>query len=218
MWRSSRLTVPPARPPTRSSARSCCASRTSWSSPISSPANRSIRCVDYALNQRRLVCSSLRAKEAVETLLRVLSLQARTAGQVRPSGHRSAQPAIWSDCCAKRAGKHMNRPISCSRNWGSPRDASRCSSANISRRRPGRRSKGEPEVCPDCGGTWVQAGERPSSNLFKSPTTCGKALIEQPRLEVLRAAGPRSGRPLTAGGGRAAGRPRRQRPSMNCNG
>jgi type II secretory ATPase GspE/PulE/Tfp pilus assembly ATPase PilB-like protein len=128
---------------------------------------------DYVLNQRRLVCSALRAKEAVEALLRVLSLQPQ-----QPAKFAQAVTAVLNQrlvrLLCETCRQAYEPPDQLLQKLGIPKDASRCCSGNINHLRRGRRNaRGNRRSVRIAGGS-VTAAERPCSNSFKSPTRCAR--------------------------------------------
>lgn len=140
---------------------------------------------DYALAQKKLICSSVRAKEAVEALLRVLAL-------------RPEQPARFAQVVTAVLNQRLVRllcetcrqayepPDQLLQKLGIPKGRVEVLFREYQPPPPGaKKRKGEPEICPDCGGIGYR-GRTAIFELVKINDAMRKVLADQPNLETLR--------------------------------
>ncbi len=140
---------------------------------------------NYALTQNKLIVSSMRAKEGVEALLRVLAL--------KPEG-----PEKFAQCVTTVLNQRLVRvlcetcrqayepPEQLLQKLGIPKGRVEVLFREYQPPPPGsKKRKGEPEVCPDCGGIGYK-GRTAIFELLNVNDELRQAMVKQPRLEVLR--------------------------------
>ncbi len=140
---------------------------------------------NYALSMNKLIVSSMRAKEGVEVLLRVLAL-------------KPEDPEKFAQCVTVVLNQRLVRLLceSCRQAYEPP--AQLLQKLGIPEGRvevlfreyqpppPGsKKRKGEPEVCPDCNGLGYK-GRTAFFELVTVSDEMREALVERPRLDVLR--------------------------------
>ncbi len=140
---------------------------------------------NYALTQNKLVAASVRAKDCMEALLRVLALKPQSPDKfaqcvtgvlnqrlVRVLCETCRQAYEPTEQLLQKLGIPQGRVEVLFREYQPPPPGSK-------------RRKGEPEICPDCGGLGYK-GRTAIFEFVKISDEMRQALVEQPRLEVLR--------------------------------
>lgn len=140
---------------------------------------------NYALAQDKLVASSVRSKEGVEALLRVLALKPeeveKFAECVSVVLHQRLVRVLCETC-----RQAYEPPDQLLQKLGIPRGRVEVLFRQYQPPPPGtKKRKGEPEICPDCGGIGYK-GRTAIFELVKVSDEMKRALVEQPKLEVLR--------------------------------
>ena len=134
--------------------------------------------------ENRLVITSIRAKEAVEALLRVMMLKIPPA-EFAAAVDRRAQRATDSQACARSARRAIRRRPKCSSNW-----ACRPGASNPSIARPPQPidPKHPDVVCDAVPGRRLSRPHRHLRSCSWSTSRFAQVLTTAPKMENLRAA------------------------------
>ena len=140
---------------------------------------------NYALAQNKLVVSVVRAKEGVEALLRVLALKPETPEKFAQCVTAVVNQRLVRVLC-ETCRQAYEPPEQLLQKLGIPQGRVEVLFREYQPPPPGsKKRKGEPEVCPDCGGLGYK-GRTAIFELVKVSDEMRQALVEQPRLDVLR--------------------------------
>ncbi|MHB0956507.1 MAG: ATPase, T2SS/T4P/T4SS family [Pirellulaceae bacterium] len=140
---------------------------------------------DYALVQKRLICAAMRAKDGIEALLRVLALKPK-----QPEKFAATVTAVLNQrlvrLLCETCRQAYEPPEQLLQKLGIPKGRVEVLFREFQPPPPGtKKKKGEPEICPDCGGLGYK-GRTAVFELIKISDDIRKALVERPRPEVLR--------------------------------
>jgi type II secretory ATPase GspE/PulE/Tfp pilus assembly ATPase PilB-like protein len=140
---------------------------------------------DYALVQKRLICAAIRAKDGIEALLRILALKpkqpARFAATVTAVLNQRLVRLLCETC-----RQAYEPPDQLLEKLGIPKGRVEVLYREFQPPPPGtKKKKGEPEVCPDCGGLGYK-GRTAVFELIKVSDDMRQALVTEPRPDVLR--------------------------------
>jgi type II secretory ATPase GspE/PulE/Tfp pilus assembly ATPase PilB-like protein len=147
---------------------------------------------DYAQIQKRLICAGMRAKDGVEALLRVLALNPK-----QPEKFAALVSAVLNQrlvrLLCETCRQAFEPPEKLLQKLGIPKGRVEVLFQEFQPPPPGtKKKKGEPEICPDCGGLGYK-GRTAVFELLKISDDMRKALLERPRPEVLRELSHRAG-------------------------
>ncbi len=147
---------------------------------------------DEVLNENRLVISRVRAKEAVEALLRVLLFKAPADLFAKAVTGVLNQRLLRRLCPSCK--QSYEPPPELLRRLGIPAGKVEVLYKEFQPPPPGSEppKKGEPEVCPDCGGIGYR-GRIAVFELLLVDDEIRRLLIKQPKLELLRKAARQAG-------------------------
>jgi type II secretory ATPase GspE/PulE/Tfp pilus assembly ATPase PilB-like protein len=140
---------------------------------------------DYALTQKRLICAAIRAKDGIEALLRILALKPK-----QPEKFAATVTAVLNQrlvrLLCETCRQAYEPPEQLLQKLGIPKGRVEVLFREFQPPPPGTKKKrGEPEVCPDCGGLGYK-GRTAVFEWIKISDDMRKALVERPRPEVLR--------------------------------
>lgn len=140
---------------------------------------------DYALTQDKLLAASVRAKDGIEALLRVLALKPENVEKFAQCVTTVVNQRLVRILC-ETCRQAYEPPPQLLEKLGIPQGRVEVLFREYQPPPPGsKKRKGEPEVCPDCGGIGYK-GRTAIFELIKISDEMKQALIAQPRLEVLR--------------------------------
>jgi type II secretory ATPase GspE/PulE/Tfp pilus assembly ATPase PilB-like protein len=140
---------------------------------------------EYALTQKRLICAAIRAKDGIEALLRILALKPK-----QPEKFAATVTAVLNQrlvrLLCETCRQAYEPPEQLLQKLGIPKGRVEVLYREFQPPPPGtKKKKGEPEVCPDCGGIGYK-GRTAVFELIKVSDEMRKALVSQPRPDVLR--------------------------------
>jgi len=140
---------------------------------------------NYALAQDKLIVSSVRAKEGAEGLLRVLAFKPTEVEKFAECATVVLNQRLVRVLC-ETCRQAYEPPEQLLQKLGIPRGRVEVLFREYQPPPPGtKKRKGEPEICPDCGGIGYK-GRTAIFQLIKVSDEMKRALVEQPRLDVLR--------------------------------
>ena len=149
---------------------------------------------DYALTQKRLICAAIRAKDGIEALLRILALKPK-----QPEKFATIVTAVLNQrlvrLLCETCRQAYEPPEQLLQKLGIPKGRVEVLFREFQPPPPGTKKKrGEPEVCPDCGGLGYK-GRTAVFELIKISDDMRKALVERPRPDVLLELSRKAGNP-----------------------
>ena len=140
---------------------------------------------DYSLTQKRLICAAIRAKDGIEALLRILALKPKQPDKFAATVTAVLNQRLVRLLC-ETCRQAYEPPDQLLEKLGIPKGRVEVLYREFQPPPPGtKKKKGEPEVCPDCGGLGYK-GRTAVFELIKVSDDMRKALVSQPRPEVLR--------------------------------
>ena len=140
---------------------------------------------NYALAQNKLVVSSMRASEGVEVLLRVLALKPGNPEKFVQSVSCVLNQRLVRILC-ETCRQAYEPPEQLLQKLGIPKGRVDVLFREYQPPPPGsKKRRGEPEVCPDCGGLCYK-GRLGIFELVKVTDDMRQAMLEKPRLDTLR--------------------------------
>ncbi|MGM0486431.1 MAG: ATPase, T2SS/T4P/T4SS family [Planctomycetota bacterium] len=140
---------------------------------------------NYALTQNKLVASSVRAKEGAEAILRVLALKPRDVEKFAECLTVVLNQRLIRVLCETCRQAYEPSPQLLQK-LGIPKGRVEVLFKEYQPPPPGsKKRKGEPEVCPDCGGLGYK-GRTGIFELIKVSDEMRQAIRKKPRLDVLR--------------------------------
>ncbi len=140
---------------------------------------------NFALAQNKLVVSSMRASEGVEALLRVLALKPENLEKFVQCVSCVLNQRLVRILC-ETCRQAYEPPEQLLQKLGIPQGRVEVLFREYQPPPPGsKKRKGEPEICPDCGGLCYK-GRTAIFEMVKVTDEMRQALLEKPRLEVLR--------------------------------
>lgn len=140
---------------------------------------------EFVLAQNKLVASSTRAKEGVEAILRVLALKPKQPGKFAESLSLVVNQRLIRMLC-ETCRQAYEPPPQLLRKLGIPTGRVEVLFREYQPPPPGsKKRKGEPEVCPDCGGVGYK-GRAAIFEMIQISDEMRQAIQKKPRLDVLR--------------------------------
>lgn len=140
---------------------------------------------DFILNENKLIASSIRAKEGVEAILRVLALKPKKSEKFAQNLTAVLNQRLVRVLC-ETCRQAYEPPPQLLQKLGIPQGRVEVLFREYQPPPPGsKRRKGEPEVCPDCGGIGYK-GRTAIFELVIVSDEMRRAIRERPRLDVLR--------------------------------
>lgn len=140
---------------------------------------------DYALVQKRLICATLRAKDAIEAPLRLLALKPQQPEKVADVLTATLNQRLVRLLC-ETCRQAYEPPPGLLEKLGIPAGRVEVLYREFQPPPPGtKKRRGEPEVCPDCGGIGYK-GRTAFFELVRVSDAMRQALLTQPRPDVLR--------------------------------
>jgi len=140
---------------------------------------------DYVLSENKLVASAVRAKEGVEAILRVLALKPKLPDKFAQSVTGVLNQRLIRVLCETCRQAYEPSPQLLQK-LGIPQGRVEVLFREYQPPPPGsKRRKGEPEVCPDCGGLGYK-GRTAIFELLTISDDMRHAIQTRPRLDVLR--------------------------------
>jgi len=140
---------------------------------------------EYSLTQKRLICASIRAKDGIEALLRILALKPQQPDKFAATVTAVLNQRLVRLLC-ETCRQAYEPPDQLLQKLGIPKGRVEVLYREYQPPPPGtKKKKGEPEVCPDCGGIGYR-GRTAVFELIKISDEMRTALVSQPRPEVLR--------------------------------
>jgi type II secretory ATPase GspE/PulE/Tfp pilus assembly ATPase PilB-like protein len=139
---------------------------------------------EYVLGQQRMAVVAIRARDAVEALLRILALKTAPERFARSVTAVLGQRLVRKLCETCRQA--YEPPKQLLEKLGIPAGAVEVLYREYQPPPPGsKRQKGEPEICPDCRGIGYR-GRTGVFELVKVSDEMRAALLRQPQVDVLR--------------------------------
>ncbi len=140
---------------------------------------------NFALVQNKLVVSAVRASDGVEALLRILALKPENPEKFVQCISCVVNQRLVRVLC-ETCRQAFEPPDQLLQKLGIPKGRVEVLFREYQPPPPGsKKRKGEPEICPDCGGLCYK-GRTAIFELVRVTDEMKQALLEKPRLEVIR--------------------------------
>jgi len=141
--------------------------------------------VRILVDPKRLICATIRAKDGIEALLRILALKPQQPDKFAATVTAVLNQRLVRLLC-ETCRQAYEPPDQLLQKLGIPKGRVEVLYREYQPPPPGTKKKrGEPEVCPDCGGIGYR-GRTAVFELIKISDEMRTALVSQPRLDVLR--------------------------------
>jgi type II secretory ATPase GspE/PulE/Tfp pilus assembly ATPase PilB-like protein len=140
---------------------------------------------NYALKQDKLLAGAVRAKDGLEALLRVLALKPKEVEKYVECVSAVLNQRLVRKLC-ETCRQAYEPPDQLLQKLGIPKGRVEVLFREYQPPPPGsKKRRGEPEVCPDCGGIGYK-GRTGIFELVKVSEEMKQALLQRPRLDVLK--------------------------------